>query len=111
MDNEKFKKGAMEADERRLIDAACKASILYVGCDTPDMLADTILELRADIDALATGNLEAQHRSAVINTKLRADLRRTRTCLVDVLTWIENKGFIGGVHYDNQSIVDRIKDV
>lgn len=41
----------MEADEKRLIDAALKAEIAYMGCDTPDWLAETIVELRAELSA------------------------------------------------------------
>ena len=38
--------GAAKADERRLIAAAKKAGIEYFGCDTPDHLADRVLELQ-----------------------------------------------------------------
>jgi hypothetical protein len=38
--------GAARADEERLIKAAEKAGMVYWGCDTPDHLADTILELK-----------------------------------------------------------------
>jgi len=39
--------GAARADTQRLIDAAAKAGIVYVGCDTPDALADAVLEAHA----------------------------------------------------------------
>jgi hypothetical protein len=31
--------------------------------------------------------------------------------LFDILEWFENKGFIEDVHYDEQHIIDRIKEV
>ncbi len=40
-------KGAMKADDERLVAASDKAGIPYVGCDTADHLADIILELKA----------------------------------------------------------------
>lgn len=42
-----------KADESRLIAAAEKARITYFGCDTPDHLADRILELESEIKLLA----------------------------------------------------------
>jgi cell division septum initiation protein DivIVA len=39
--------GSAKADESRLIAAAEKARITYFGCDTPDHLADRILELES----------------------------------------------------------------
>lgn len=44
--------GAAKADEARLIAAAKKAGIAYFGCDTPDHLADRVLELDADAQRL-----------------------------------------------------------
>lgn len=38
--------GAAEADEQRLIAAAERAGIVYVGCDTPDALAGEVVTLR-----------------------------------------------------------------
>lgn len=38
-------KNAMQIADQCLIAAADKAGILYIGCDTPDALADRILEL------------------------------------------------------------------
>ncbi len=38
-------KGAARADEERLIKAAEKAGMVYMGCDTPDWLAERILEM------------------------------------------------------------------
>lgn len=40
-------RGAAEADEQRLRDAAACAGVGWFGCDTPEVLADTIAELRA----------------------------------------------------------------
>jgi hypothetical protein len=45
-------RGAMKADDERLLDAAQKAGILYTDCDTPDGLADEILGLRAELAAM-----------------------------------------------------------
>jgi regulator of replication initiation timing len=44
-------KGAIEADTQRMLNAAEKAGVLFVDCDTPDMLADKVIELRAERDA------------------------------------------------------------
>lgn len=41
----------MKIDERRLIDAANKAEIEYMGCDTPDAMADIVVDLRAAVIA------------------------------------------------------------
>lgn len=43
--------GAARADEERLIAAAKRAGITYWGCDTPDMLAEEIVSLRAAVEA------------------------------------------------------------
>lgn len=43
-------RGAAEADEKRLRDAAAAAGIVWFGCDTPEVLADTIGELRVEIE-------------------------------------------------------------
>lgn len=40
---------ASEIADKRLIDAAAKARVLYVGCDTPDQLADRVAELEAEV--------------------------------------------------------------
>lgn len=45
-------KGAMKADDERLVAAALKAGIPYFGCDTADQLAETIIEQRAEITTL-----------------------------------------------------------
>ena len=45
-------KGAMKADDERLVAAAKKAGELDLGCDMPDWLAETILEQREQIAAL-----------------------------------------------------------
>jgi len=42
----------ISVDTGRLVNAAKKADILYVGCDTPDALADEVLSLRQKIGAL-----------------------------------------------------------
>jgi hypothetical protein len=39
-------------DEKQMAAAAKKAGIPYMGCDTPDWLAETIVEQRADINRL-----------------------------------------------------------
>ena len=44
----------MTVDDQRLVDAAARAGILYVGCDTPSDLADEVVALRAEIAALRT---------------------------------------------------------
>jgi hypothetical protein len=44
--------GAATADTGRLIAAAEKAGITYAGCDTPDHLADRVVEMQAQIDSL-----------------------------------------------------------
>ena len=36
-------------------------------------------------------------------------VRSLRTTLEDVLDWLENDGFVEGVHYDTASIVAEIK--
>jgi hypothetical protein len=39
-------------------------------------------------------------------------LERTyKETLEDILEWFENKGFIEDVHYDEQHIIDSIKEV
>ena len=45
----KLLEGAAKADEERLIKAAEKAGIVYMGCDTPDWLAERILELEREV--------------------------------------------------------------
>lgn len=42
-------KGAMRADDERLVAAALKAGIAPGGCDTPDDLADEICALREEL--------------------------------------------------------------
>jgi hypothetical protein len=42
-------KGAARADEERLIKAVAKAGIVYMGCDTPDWLAERILEREREV--------------------------------------------------------------
>lgn len=34
-----------------------------------------------------------------------------RICLEDILEWLQTGGFIDGVHYDDQSVIDSIKEV
>lgn len=45
-------RGAMAADEERLRKAASDAGIKWFGCDTPEQLAETILELREELKGL-----------------------------------------------------------
>ena len=55
-------RGAAFADEERLIAAAKKAVITFVGCDTPDDMADVILRMRAALSDLhAHVWVEAHH--------------------------------------------------
>jgi len=46
-----LKDGTIAADDERLIKAAEKAGIAYMGCDTADWLAETVVELRAELAA------------------------------------------------------------
>lgn len=50
--------GAMRADEARLQTAAAMAGITYFGCDTAEVMADTIGELRARVAELERENEE-----------------------------------------------------
>ena len=43
-------KGSIAADDERLVKAAERAGIPYFSCDTAEHLADTVIELRADLD-------------------------------------------------------------
>jgi hypothetical protein len=56
-----------------------------------------------DVDELVLGHLAAQHRAAIENTKLR-------TCLKDVLAWFVDEGFVAGVHYDELSVENSIRE-
>jgi len=44
-----LKDGTIAADDERLVKAAEKAGITYMGCDTADWLAETVVELRAEL--------------------------------------------------------------
>jgi len=54
-------KGAMKADDLRLVAAAEKAGEVDMGCDIPDWLAETILEQREQIAAM-TAKFDCGHR-------------------------------------------------
>jgi ribosomal protein S8 len=36
---------------------------------------------------------------------------KLRELLEEILEWLKNDGFIEDIHYDEQSIIDRIKEV
>lgn len=63
-------RAAMTIADERLQQAAIKAGVLYMGCDTPDALVDTICALRAEIERLESA-LDEQHAGtdAVWNEK------------------------------------------
>lgn len=48
----RFLEGAAAADGDRLVAAAEKAGIVFVGCDTPDALADEVLALLQQVHQL-----------------------------------------------------------
>jgi len=54
-------KGAMKADDLRLVTAAEKAGEVDMGCDIPDWLAETVVEQREQIDNL-TAKFDCGHR-------------------------------------------------
>jgi hypothetical protein len=45
-------KGAARADDERMQQAARRAGITYCDCDTPQALADEVIELRAEVERL-----------------------------------------------------------
>jgi chromosome segregation ATPase len=47
-------RGAAAADDERLQQAATRVGVLYVGCDTPDALAEAVVMARRDLDTLKT---------------------------------------------------------
>ena len=58
--------GAARADEQRLRDAAECAGVGWFGCDTPEVLADTIGALRVDLAAALARAEEAERQLAAI---------------------------------------------
>lgn len=66
-------RGAAEADEQRLRDAAACAGVGWFGCDTPEVLADTIAELRAalrtkgeSLDVCEAARVDGLYREAFL---------------------------------------------
>ena len=58
-------KGALRADDLRNHQAAGKAGILYVGCDTPEALADEVCKLKEELkQAQAEARREALEEAA-----------------------------------------------
>lgn len=55
MDRAEEFRGMASADDERARAAAAKAGVPYVGCDTADMLADKIQELRAALHDMLAG--------------------------------------------------------
>jgi uncharacterized protein YukE len=62
--------GASEAQDRRNLEAATKAGIIPLGCDTPDHLADKILELKQQIVQLKTENEKKQELVDALNAEI-----------------------------------------
>lgn len=74
-------RAAMTIADERLQQAAIKAGDLYMGCDTPDALADTICELRAEVDELKrnlSGVTEECANLLKIKAKLWAEVDRLK---------------------------------
>lgn len=66
--------GAMRADEGRLVEAAKLSGVGYFGCDTPEVMADTIGGLR---EQLRLANADAAENEADAND-LSAEIERLK---------------------------------
>lgn len=64
-------RGAMDADDARLRAAAARSGLEF-GCDTPEHMADTIKELRADVDRFLDENEELQRERDGLRQALRS---------------------------------------
>lgn len=86
--------GAMRADEGRLVEAAKLSGVGYFGCDTPEVMADTIGGLReqlrlANADA-AENEADANDLSAEIE-RLKALVEKRERQLVWACSWHEHR--------------------
>jgi hypothetical protein len=113
-----LKDGTIQADDERLIKAAEKAGITYMGCDTADWLAETVVELRGELgtkeaaiaflrESLRMSNWHTEeHRSELAErNKTIADLMETKRFLEsEIRRWSESRD---GIMAENEAIEER----
>ena len=113
-----LKDGTIAADDERLVKAAEKAGITYMGCDTADWLAETVVELMAELgtkeaaiaflrESLRMSNLNAEEYQSELaeRNKTIAALMETKHFLEsEIRRWSESRD---GIMAENEAIEER----